>query len=178
MPQFNPESLARVLVQVEREVLVEAVQLADLPILLTDPRGETIDELAEYFNFLSNIAILGRGWLDVGIQELLNDVESPLAAAVKGLKESFGWLLNMDGKLDDLGILIDKINGKIDLALPPPRPTVDEESKRLKLIAHAQSIIAMMDTLGSWNTRHAKSNVVRGVAVNTTWEATQIRNLA
>lgn len=59
MPQFTPKSLARVLVQVEREVLVEAVEIAQLEQFFTSFELRAIRELGEVFNFFANLGTFG-----------------------------------------------------------------------------------------------------------------------
>ena len=64
MPQFTAKSLARVLVQVEREILVEAVELAELESFFLTADLGTIRELQGFFNLISNLQTFGFALLE------------------------------------------------------------------------------------------------------------------
>lgn len=61
------------LTQVEREVLVEAVEKAGIDPLMTKARSETLDELAGWFNLAANLAVLGPGIKKLAQQETLEE---------------------------------------------------------------------------------------------------------
>ncbi len=59
MPQFNRRTLARVLSQVQRETLLNAVEDAELLPLFSSFETDTIKELGQMFNFLANLSTFG-----------------------------------------------------------------------------------------------------------------------
>ena len=175
MAQFNPESLARLLTQVEREVLVAAAETAAIDPLLSTPRGETLDELAEWFNFLGNILVLAPALRDIASERIIEEALEGRIIPVGvggGIRNVVGFFLDLTDKIATIQATIEEEFGK------KPDPDVEREDNRLEIVAHAKSIKDMMVTLGGWNVRHAKSNVLRGIAINTTWEADQIGHKA
>ena len=118
MAQFNPESLARLLTQVEREVLVEAAEAAAIDPLLTTPRGETLDELAEWLNFLSNMLVLAPAIDAIAAEELVRRMLGATTVlppgAIKGIAGALGYFNTL---LDKVGILQSSIDdiGRADL---------------------------------------------------------------
>ncbi|KKL44338.1 hypothetical protein LCGC14_2366710, partial [marine sediment metagenome] len=103
MPQFNPESLARVLTQVEREVLVEAAEAAGIDLLLTTPRGEAIDEVAEWLNFLSNMLVLAPAIDAIAVEETVKDMLGVTTflppGAIKGIRAALGYFADLLDKV-------------------------------------------------------------------------------
>lgn len=59
MTQFTVETLSRLLANVQREVLVDALEAANLTQLLRTDTIETIDQLQSFMNLASNLAVFG-----------------------------------------------------------------------------------------------------------------------
>ncbi len=110
MTQFTPESLARLMTQVEREVLVEAAETAAIDPLLTTPRGETLDEVAEWLNFLSNMLVLAPAIdkiaLDETIRTMLGATTLLPPGAIHGIRSTLGYFTTL---LDKIGSIEDSI---------------------------------------------------------------------
>lgn len=107
MTQFNAKSLARLLVQVEREVLVEAVEIANLQALITTPTIQTIEELQGFFNLLSNLKIFGFQ----ALEQILSDAKSELGPVTLSLGE---FIIEQFVALADIGDVGSASSRKLD----------------------------------------------------------------
>jgi len=58
--QFDPKGLARLIANVERDVLVEAVEIAGMTSYFTTPSRETIEELQGLFNVVTNLSLFRK----------------------------------------------------------------------------------------------------------------------
>ena len=77
--QFTPESLGRVLKNVDRETLVAAIRVAKLEAVLRSDNIDTIEELQGLFNTVVNLAAMtgkGQKWNSEAL-EALRDKRKP-----------------------------------------------------------------------------------------------------
>lgn len=130
MPQFTAESLARVLTQVEREVLVEAVELAGIDLLFTSPYRDTLDELAGYLNLVANFRVFGPRLLR---ESLIQDLEE-----VTGIDRRNDLIENISGFFGKLVELITQFGGA-DL-LPDAKLIAGQALQQLGIISEDSRI--------------------------------------
>lgn len=107
MPQFNAKSLARVLVQVEREVLVEALEIAELEQILLTPHLATLQELGEFFNLIANVKVFGFQ----AIEEILVTASKELGPTTLALGE---FIIEQFVRLADIGDVGTASSEKLD----------------------------------------------------------------
>ena len=171
MAQFTPESLARLLTQVEREVLVEAAEAAAIDPLLTTPRGETLDEVAEWLNFLSNMLVLAPAIDAIATEETVKRMMGITTflppGALKGMRGLLGFFTDL---MEKVGVIQDSIDA---IEFPESSQQIDVPA----ILAITTQISDDMATLDRWNRLHASSNVLNGIAVNTTQAVLAIRRL-
>ena len=72
MAQFTAPGLARLLANVEREVLVEALDLAGMTQLLTSDALGTLEDLQFRLNQLQNLETFGPAWLKMQAGNLID----------------------------------------------------------------------------------------------------------
>lgn len=84
MAQFTVESLARLLKNVDRELLVDALAEAELSQLLTNDTIETIAELQTLFNLASNIRVFGPALFAREFDRIVSDFleSAPITAGI------------------------------------------------------------------------------------------------
>ncbi len=107
MPQFTVNSLARVLTQVEREVLVAAVEKAELTSLFMTAQLETINELQGFFNLIANVNTFGFD----ALEKLLEDAAEDLGPITLSLGK---FAIEQFVKLADIGDVQPKHQEKLD----------------------------------------------------------------
>ncbi len=109
MPQFNVKSLARLLTQVEREVLVKAIEEAELGNLFLTAHTATLEELQGFFNLFANIHTFGFDVLEKLLEEAKEDIGPVTLSVVTFIIEQFVSLADIgdaqpkhEEKLEDL----------------------------------------------------------------------------
>lgn len=81
MPQFTPKTLARVLLNVERNVLRQAVTEADLWDLFSSFERDAIVQIGEEQNLLANLRTFGPAALELLGEQFFERVETLAAGA-------------------------------------------------------------------------------------------------
>ncbi|KKL26180.1 hypothetical protein LCGC14_2397870 [marine sediment metagenome] len=108
MAQFTPAQLARTLANVEREVLVEAIAIANLEQIFLTRTIETVDQLQFLFNAAQNIITFGPAWFkrearkemaafrkEHPIWALLFDLAVEFSESVEGVQDTSGTILEL-----------------------------------------------------------------------------------
>jgi len=98
--QFTAESLGRLLANVEREVLVDALEGADLRILLRTETIETIEQLQGWFNLLTNLRTFGPTVIGKEIEDIIEDAlqAAPALVGILGLAQFFVDIVLADNR--------------------------------------------------------------------------------
>lgn len=118
MTQFTADSLARVLVNVEGDVLAEALEIANLSHFLTEPGLQTLDDLQGWLNLLGNMLVLGPDVFQVAVHEFFAgmpkaDVDR-MQGVITGLRFFLGGIETLDillGKADEILEIIKAVAG-------------------------------------------------------------------
>lgn len=121
--QFTPEALARVLRNVDREVLREAIEIADIWDMFRSNERDAMQELAETFNFLSNLRVFGfaiiREDMETVIRELLSIEASisqnPLTSILGTL---YVWLLQMILQISGIESTVQELREQFGTPVP------------------------------------------------------------
>ena len=110
--QFTSGSLARLISQVEREILVEAFEEAGMTSILTTDALETLKEVAGWLNFIENMLILGPAAAEAGLKSILEGMPRPVNAIAAG--NAFSVILDLFRFVPGIGALDDKLEQVID----------------------------------------------------------------
>lgn len=116
MAQFTAASLARLLANVEREVLVEALERAGMAQLLTSAALETLEELQFRLNQLTNLETFGPALLKARAKEFRAEVISVLPMF---LKIPFRMFFLVEQAVDSIRTLIEDLPEEIEELVPP-----------------------------------------------------------
>ena len=108
--QFTIESLARLISNVEAEILIQALEEAGLTHVLATDANETLREVAGWLNFIENMLILGPSATEEVIRQGLKDFpHAPATMAVLNLISVFldffrfmPGITGLDDKLEDI----------------------------------------------------------------------------
>lgn len=108
MPQFTPKTLARLLINVDRETLVEAVALADLWNVFSSFERDALIEMGELQNALANMAKKPILTLESARETFIEDTEIIREKASFAGKMYIDFLNGIFGILDEVDSL--KVN--------------------------------------------------------------------
>jgi len=129
--QFTAKSLSRLLRNVEREVLVEAINDSEIDFLFVGRHRDTLDELQTLFNGLANLATFGpqiiENFLADSNREVATNLEffAKLAEAIINIGEFVGTINDVVEVL--LPRRLDRIQAGISALLDVPTPDIPAE---------------------------------------------------
>lgn len=110
--QFTPEGLARLLSQVEREVLVEALEIADLTSLLLNAHIQTLDEVAGWLNLIENTLLFADSLRDRRAEEIIQEALEgfhPGTQVGRGFAQLIDFFLGVDTKLIGINDAVERL---------------------------------------------------------------------
>ena len=154
MPQFTPETLRRLLLNVEREVLTDAVDGSEIDLLFTSQYRETLDELLGIFNFFANLNTFGLPLLRLIQDELPEEIKEG-QQALKGLLLFLGTIADVLIKvvqvfLPDISLhvsSIPEILSKLDQLLDLPADSEPTPHSHAALISSIRNIESSRESL-------------------------------
>lgn len=140
--QFSPQALARVLRNVDREILKEAIEIADIWDMFNSFERSAMNELGEAFNFLSNVKTFGFAAVRRDVEALTRELISIEASiSANPLTSIFGtlyvWILQIILEQSGIQEKVDSVLEKIEEfeAEPSGEPALRAEIARLRNIA-------------------------------------------